>query len=331
MDELIKFETVNAVDIFKDRSKTDVMLKKVRDAVKNEVPDVTTAKGRTRVIKNAADVGRLRTGFDKERIKLVADEKARLKLIDVEGKYIQDNLAVTRDLARQPVTDWENAEKERIEAERVETERIAQEERERVEAEQKAREDALAKKEAELEAKEKAIEDARIAEELRVENARIAEENRLAEIARQEKIKTDAAESARLVAAEEIEAAKQREFEQKIIASQAVEAKAQAIKQAGIDQAAAVQKATDDAERRAGVIEAERQEKERIQKQTEAAQEAEAKRTAEAKAANLNHRKSFNNKAVDSLVDALGCDRELGINIVKAVAMGKIENVTINY
>ena len=134
MNELIKLETINTVELFKDRSKIDAMLKKVEDAVKNEVPDVKTAKGRAQIVKNAADVGRLRTGFNTERLKLVSDEKAKLKLIDAEGKYIQDNLAVTRDLARQPMTDWENAEKARIEAERVAKENAEQIEREKAEA-----------------------------------------------------------------------------------------------------------------------------------------------------------------------------------------------------
>ena len=336
MSELIKLETLNAVEVYSSRDVVDELLKAITDEVESFVHDLSTLKGRKEVASLAYKVSQSKTALDNLGKDLVTGWKAQSKKVDGSRKHVRDSLDALRDKVRQPLTDWENAEKKRIEDLRLAKENEERIQREQVEFDQRKKEEALARREADIAAKEKAIEDARIAEVARVESERVKAENARLEAERQEQIKTDAEENARKKVQDDLDAAKRREDEQTLKAELAERDRLATIEQAKVDQAAAVQKAKEDAEWDARHKESSRIAEENRLAKVKANKEAEEKRIADAKAANQNHRKSFNNKAVEAFMDKLSnenfqCTREHAIEIVTVIAREDIPNVTINY
>lgn len=88
------------------------------DRIKAEVraidTDISTETGRKAVASLAYKVARTKTFIDEQRVKLVADEKKRLAAIDAEGKKVREELDELKEEVRKPLTDWENAEQDRI-------------------------------------------------------------------------------------------------------------------------------------------------------------------------------------------------------------------------
>ena len=116
----------------------DAYLEQIRDAV-NEVPDLSTKKGRDRVASLAASVSRSKTAIEKPGREYLKRLKEAVRPAEAEIKRFVDACDVLRDETRRPLTEWE-AEQERIAAEKA-----AEEERLRIEAEEKAALEALKK------------------------------------------------------------------------------------------------------------------------------------------------------------------------------------------
>ena len=116
----------------------DAFLEQIKQAV-NEVPDLSTDKGRKRIASLAAQVSRSKTAIEKPGREYLKRLKAAVKPAEQEIKRFVDECDALRDATRQPLTEWE-AEQERIAAEKA-----AEEERLRIEAEEKAALEALKK------------------------------------------------------------------------------------------------------------------------------------------------------------------------------------------
>jgi hypothetical protein len=92
----------------------------ILERIKNEaraaatVLDISTDKGRKAIASLAYKVARTKTFIDDQRLKLVADEKKRLSVIDAEGKRVREELDALKDEVRNPLTEWEDADKARI-------------------------------------------------------------------------------------------------------------------------------------------------------------------------------------------------------------------------
>lgn len=114
--ELIVIEKADVEKIFKEGGSKPILdhLKNRLDEFKKNIPDVNTKKGRDAIASFSFAFSRSKTYIDKFRLDLVAERKAKLKAIDNEGKIIRDTCDLFRDEARKPLTDWENAEKERV-------------------------------------------------------------------------------------------------------------------------------------------------------------------------------------------------------------------------
>lgn len=97
------------------------------------VTDLNTKKGRAALASYAYQTARSKTLVDDTRKEMVAEAKAKIAVIDANGKYWRDNCDALRDQIRKPLDDWEFAEAERIRIEKEEAERIRLE----AEAEQK--------------------------------------------------------------------------------------------------------------------------------------------------------------------------------------------------
>ncbi len=92
----------------------DVLIQRIKSEASAEVPDLTTKKGRDRIASLAYKVSKTKTLVDDFGKELVAEEKKRLALIDADRKKWRDECDKLRDEIRKPLTDWEQAEADRI-------------------------------------------------------------------------------------------------------------------------------------------------------------------------------------------------------------------------
>ncbi|PXK97250.1 hypothetical protein [Klebsiella variicola] len=297
----------------------DAYLEQIRQAV-NEVPDLTTKKGRDRVASLAAQVSRSKTAIEKPGREYLKRLKEAVRPAEAEIKRFVDACDELRDATRKPLTEWE-AEQERIKAEEamnaLHAEALAMNEEfdrqlaARIESEHEMAllmNDAFDREQADLAAE--------------AERQRIAHE---------EEIKRLAA----VAAAREVEQRAQREREEAAHREAVLKAQAE---QAERDRIAAEQKAEADkqaaveAERRKAQEEADRIRREAEQR--EQARLAEEKRKADEQArreADVKHRKTVGTDIVKALVANTSLTRDQAIEVLTAVKDGRIPHAGISY
>ncbi|HHB7661026.1 TPA: hypothetical protein ACN7L9_000821 [Klebsiella pneumoniae] len=297
----------------------DAYLEQIRQAV-NEVPYLTTKKGRDRVASLAAQVSRSKTAIEKPGREYLKRLKEAVRPAEAEIKRFVDACDELRDATRKPLTEWE-AEQERIKAEEamnvLHAEALAMNEEfdrqlaARIESDHEM---ALLMNDAfDREQADKAAE---------AERQRIAHE---------EEIKRLAAAAA----AREVEQRAQREREEAAHREAVLKAQAE---QAERDRIAAEQKAEADkqaaveAERRKAQEEADRIRREAEQR--EQARLAEEKRKADEQArreADVKHRKAVGTEIVKALLANTSLTRDQAIEVLTAVKDGRIPHTGISY
>ncbi|MDX7501399.1 hypothetical protein SJ593_00630 [Citrobacter freundii] len=297
----------------------DAYLEQIRRAV-NEVPDLSTKKGRDRVASLAASVSRSKTAIEKPGREYLKRLKEAVRPAEAEIKRFVDACDELRDATRRPLTEWE-AEQERIKAE--EAAKIkAEEDRKKLESDHEiallmndAFDRELAEKKAEAERQRIAHE-----EELKRQAAeqakREAEEKAAAELAAAKRREEDAI-AARAQAELLAKQAKERAEQEAKDAA----AKAEADKQAAI--AAEQRKAQEEADRIKREAEAK-----------EAARLAEEKLIADEKAkreADVKHRKAVGTEIVNALTANTSISRDQAIEVLKALMDGMVPRTQINY
>ncbi|HDY8627539.1 TPA: hypothetical protein RRH58_003387 [Klebsiella pneumoniae] len=297
----------------------DAYLEQIRQAV-NEVPDLTTKKGRDRVASLAAQVSRSKTAIEKPGREYLKRLKEAVRPAEAEIKRFVDACDELRDATRKPLTEWE-AEQERIKAEEamnaLHAEALAMNEEfdrqlaARIESDHEM---ALLMNDAfDREQADKAAE---------AERQRIAHE---------EEIKRLAAAAA----AREVEQRAQREREEAAHREAVLKAQAE---QAERDRIAAEQKAEAD---KNAAVEAERrkaqEEADRIRREAEKREQArlaEEKRKADEQArreADVKHRKAVGVEVVKALMANTSLTRDQAIEVLTAVKDGRIPHTGISY
>lgn len=93
----------------------DKFLEQIREGV-NEVPDLSTAKGRARIASLAAQVSRSKTAVEKPGRDYLKRLKEQPKVVEAELRRFVTECDQLRDEVRRPLTEWEDAEKSRAEA-----------------------------------------------------------------------------------------------------------------------------------------------------------------------------------------------------------------------
>ncbi|QGU87047.1 hypothetical protein [Erwinia sorbitola] len=308
----------------------------------NEVPDLTTAKGRARVASLAAQVSRSKTLIEKPGRDYLRHLKESVKPAEAELRRFVTECDTLRDEVRLPLTEWE-AEQNRIKAEQQmlewHTEALADNEafdkaaRESFESDHEIalllndkfdRDAAGAKAEAERqriaheeEIKRQAIEQAWKEAKAKAQRDREAAAQREAQlIAQAEK------EKAERIAAQERAEREAREAQERT-ERLAKEAREQAEREK--------QQAIELAQRKA------QEEADRIKRETEqkeAARLAEEKRVADEaakRAANEAHRKAVGTDVVKGLMEHAGLNREQAIATLKALMNNSIPHTSITY
>lgn len=328
--DLVVIEKADALSVFKDKTRIEEIIQHIEKEARLFVPDLSTVTSRKAIGSMANKVARSKTYIDGVGKDVVAELKELPKQIDEQRRIVRERLDALKDEVRRPLTEWE-AEQERIAAEKA-----AEEERQRIAAEELAAAEALKKQfesdhEIALLLNEKFDRDA-------AEAKAEAERQR---IAREEEIKRQAIEQERIEAEQkaqqEREAAAKREADLKAAAEQAERNRIEAQERAERQATEAMEKAEREKQQ---AIEAEqlkaRQEADRIKReaeQKEATRLAEEKRIADetaARAADIEHRKTVNNKAMADLV-AAGVPEECAKACITAIAKGAVSAIRITY
>ena len=297
----------------------DAYLEQIRQAV-NEVPDLSTKKGRDRVASLAAQVSRSKTAIEKPGREYLKRLKEAVRPAEAEIKRFVDACDELRDATRRPLTEWE-AEQERIKAEEamnalhaealMMNEEFDRQLAARIEADHEM---ALLMNDAFNRDRE--------------EQRRQAEQ---AQREHEERIKREAAEQARRDAEAkhkaEIEAAARREAEEK--------ARADAVERKRKEDADRAEREKQDAiaeEKRKAQEEADRIKREAEAK--EKARLAEEQRKADEQAkreADVKHRKTVGTNIVNALTSNTSLTREQAIEVLTALKDDLIPCAKIHY
>lgn len=349
LTELPPAET--ALQIYQTPNGLDPYIERIRQEVTGHAPNLKTDKGRKEIASRAFKVRKIKAALDGLGKEQVDRLKEIPKLIDAERKRMRDELDALADEVRKPLTEWEEAEANRIAMHRNGLESMASQAREvgalnsdalrlRIES---VEAEVIGESWEEFEAeahrvKAKALEilNAALAErqkyeaeqaelaELRRKQAEQEQKDREAEIARQaaEKARTDAEAKAQA----ERDAAAQREADAKAAAERADRERAEAIEhqkqaeaRAEAEKLAAEQRAKDAAE-------AARQAEIKRQADAKAAEEAEQRR----READIAHKASINNAALAAFIEN-GLPDACAKQAVILIAKGLIPAIRIQY
>ncbi len=113
MNELIIPDKINPATLFAGED-LDPLLAKIAKEVRSFVPDTSTKKGRDAIASLAHKVAQSKTFLDGKGKDLTADWKARSKIVDAERKKLREFLDALKAEARKPLTDFEDAAIARI-------------------------------------------------------------------------------------------------------------------------------------------------------------------------------------------------------------------------
>lgn len=116
MSELVEIKESNALQVFTAGEQIDPILSEIRKRATAFSPDVTTAKGRKEIASMAHKVAQSKTYLDAIGKKLTDEYKEIPKKIDANRKRIRDELDRLKDDVRRPLTEWEDAEAQRVQA-----------------------------------------------------------------------------------------------------------------------------------------------------------------------------------------------------------------------
>ncbi|HBC0019479.1 TPA: hypothetical protein JG864_001016 [Enterobacter hormaechei subsp. steigerwaltii] len=297
----------------------DAYLEQIRQAV-NEVPDLSSKKGRDRVASLAAQVSRSKTAIEKPGREYLKRLKEAVRPAEAEIKRFVDACDELRDATRRPLTEWE-AEQERIKAE----EAMNALHTEALEMNIKFDQELAAKFEADH---EMALLMNKNFDRDREEQRRLAEQ---AQREHEERIKQEAADKAKREAEErhkaELDAAARREADEKARADAAERKRKEDADRAEREKQEAIAEEKRKAQEEADRIKREAEAKEK-------SRQAEEKRKAEEQAkreADVKHRKAVGTNIVNALTSHTSLTREQAIEVLTALKDDLIPCAKIHY
>ncbi len=336
MNELVVLENINAVTVFSEGG-VDDLLKKITDEARSIVADVETARGRRDIAAMAHKVAKSKTYLDGLGKDLVSDWKSKSKAVDNERKKVRDSLDTLKAEIRQPLTDWEKAEEDRVARHENNLSEIIGAGEYSLSSWMELSAEAMSDRLKEIEAEEindsweEFANDAAKAKDQTITQIKEA-------IAKREKHDSEQKELAKLRAESEEREQKEREEslrrEGEEKAKREAEAKAKEESERSEREKKAAIQAKEDAERRAEEAErnaardaenAAQAERDRIDQERIAEEAAAKKREADNK-----HRAKINNTAVDAFV-VVGLSKAKAKDAVTAIAKGQIPQIRISY
>ncbi len=111
---LVEVPAKDAFHIFTTEGAIEPLLAEIRKKIDDFVPDIETDQGRKDIASFAYRIAKSKTALDRVGKELTDEAKEIPKKIDAARKIARDTLDQWRDEVRSPLTNWEDAEKERI-------------------------------------------------------------------------------------------------------------------------------------------------------------------------------------------------------------------------
>jgi hypothetical protein len=345
MHDMVVIEDLKPQDVFTG-SGADAIIDRIEKEARAALIDISTDEGRKECASVAYRIARSKTFLDDMGKTLVAEWKTKSAKVDAERRKIRDRLDALKDEIRKPLTDLEDAEKNRVSDHEA---RIA------AMSEIAVIPDPQLATAAEIQGRLKALADAmqRDWEEFGKRATEIADAARSSlqnQLATRQKHDADQAELARL--RDEQAKREQADREAKIKADAAAEAErraAQSIADAKAREEAAIkaaheakEKAEKDAKEAAAKTERDAKEATaKAERDKDAAIEADRARAAKVKAdeeaaaakreSHTKHRAKINREALAAISIASGITEDAAKPIVEAIARGAIPHVSIRY
>ena len=332
--ELQVLEQNVIVQAFATQGGTDALFERIAEQARSFVPDVTTRKGREEIGSVAMKVSKSKTLTEKYAKDLVAEEKARIKLIDSDRIQFCKKMDSLRDEILAPRDAWEQAEKDRV-AKHEESILSINFYKTAVIADK----DSVWLKGVIRNVEEIAIDSSfeEFEEQAKIAKYETLEFLRKALVER-EKYEAEQAELERLRQAEQVRQQQERDAQ---IAREAAEKATREAEEKARLEAERVQREKLEAEQREARLKAEKEaaelravqaaENERKRIEAEQVAKAEAERKAEeARLANVEHRKQICSEALKGLTD-LGLSVDQGKAVLNAINKGLVPHVSIKF
>ena len=316
---LISVEDIDPLEVFTNDGVKPI-IEAIRDKATDFEADASTVKGRKEIASMAAKVSRSKTFLDGIGKELVADWKAKAKVVDISRRTIRDELDKLKEEIRKPLTDWEAEEQaraDRLSAEIAKIESLgsdlsgcsSEDLSQRLEAATawviSPELDGYYKDKAEL-AKYKSIDAIKQAiEALKVEAERIEAERKRVEQEQKDRVEAIRKEAEAKAKAEAEQKAEQERKQQQEELQRAKEAEA---------------KAKADAEK------ARQDERDRIEAEAKARKALQDKREEDDE-----HRRVVISVASASLCEKISLNQDVAMAIVKAIADGEIKHLKVEF
>ena len=331
--ELVSIPPENALAVFTTAGSIDPILARIRQEIDAFRGDVSTAGGRKAIASMAHKVSQSKALLEKVGKDLADRQKEIPKKIDATRRHITQTLEKWRDEVRQPLTDWETRENDRVSAHQAAIDHLL------MLSEATTASPGSVLREQLAHVQSVVIDDS--CEEFAAEYAKAAAaaaKHLVAVIAERDRIEAEQAEllelrarQAKADAAEREERIRKEaaEREERIRKEAAEAAVREAVAKAEAERIAAQQR--EEALHRQ-VREAEQRAIERIERAKKEQAEAERRET-EAKAAREaddKHRQAINGQIISAFA-ANGIQTGIAEVIISLIASGEVPHVTINY
>ena len=336
------------VEAYKTEGGAQSLFDRIAEQARSVVPDLSTDKGRKAIASMARKVASSKTAFDAHGKELKEQYTVITSKIDADRKLFRDQCDALRDEIRKPLTDWENADKQRIIDIEVRINGLKQQfgsslsvdiqnDIDRIQAIEiddsfmEFQDKAKLQKYETIELLSKLLAEAKESEakQAELEALHIAEQDRL-QREHEERIAREATEKATREAEEKARFEAERVQREKLEAEQR-EALLKAEKEAALLREEQLKQQAIEREKQAEIdrqnaIEAERK---RIEQEAQAKAEADRK-AQEAREADKAHKK----KVCDSILvelAKLNIDEQTGKDLIKAIYNNQIPNITIKF
>lgn len=112
--EIVAVEQPEIVEAFKVEGGTKALFDRVSENARSVVFDMGVKKDRESLKSFAYSLARIKTTVDNHGKELVSGIKQQAAVIDADRKFWRDNMELLQDEIRKPLTDFEQAEKDRI-------------------------------------------------------------------------------------------------------------------------------------------------------------------------------------------------------------------------
>ncbi|MFN4105877.1 MAG: hypothetical protein ACK4GF_07575 [Acinetobacter johnsonii] len=335
--EIVAIEQPEIIEAFKVEGGTRALFERVSENARSVVFDMGVKKDRESLKSFAYSLARIKTTVDNHGKELVSGIKQQAAVIDADRKFWRDNMELLQDEIRKPLTDFEQAEKDRVAKHETTISVI------RMPLSLIQNEDG--------EWTAQSIKDAISELENRVIDSSFEEYEEQAKLAKfetlevlrttlvsREKYEAEQAELERLRIAEQQRIQQEREAQ---IAREAAEKATREAEEKARLEAERVQREKAESEQREARLKAEKEaaelravqaaENERKRIEAEQAAKAEAERKAEeARLANVEHRKQICSEALKGLTE-LGLSVDQGKAVLNAINKGLVPHVSIKF